>query len=274
MNIKITKFKVFSWLAVVAMTVMSIWSFVLAIAPATVTDSFDDSSKIASIASVTVAGGVVALSVASSWTCGDTLIDSRDAQVYTTVLIGSQCWMAENLNVGTKVAVSTYPQGTDCSTASAIEKYCYSDSDANCTTYGGLYEWSQAMCGLTTEGTTGICPTGWHIPTHDEYTTLELAVCTSESCATDFPYDVITTGWRGTNEGTTLKTVNASSFSGLLSGSTYSGSFSSLGSDGDFWSSVQSGANAWGRYLNSGYATVYRDTNAKSYGFSVRCLKN
>ena len=130
------------------------------------------------------------------------------------------------------------------------------------------------MCGSTTLGAQGICPAGWHIPTHDEFTTLERAVCASGTCATDFPFDTSTTGYRGTNEGTNLKTVDAAHFSGLLAGFTNSGSFNYLGSGGLFWSSLQSGSNAWDRYLNSGYATVNRDTDTKALGFSVRCLKN
>ena len=106
-----------------------------------------------------------------AWNCGDALVDSRDSKSYSTVLIGSQCWMRENLNVGTKITSCTngyagvcttggdtvQDQGTSCS---SIQKYCYSDNEANCTTYGGLYQWNQAMCGSTTEGAQGICPTG------------------------------------------------------------------------------------------------------------------
>jgi len=256
--------------------------------PATVTDDFLDTTKIADSTGLTVntSGGTVALAASSSWTCGDTLTDSRDSKTYTTVLIGAQCWMRQNINVGTKITSCTggyvgicttggdtvQNQGTSCDT---IQKYCYSDDENNCDSNGGLYQWNQAMCGSTDAGAQGICPTGWHIPTHDEYTTLELAVCTSGSCATDFPYDASTTGWRGTNEGTTLKTVSATKFSGLLAGNRDSnGSFSNVGTYGNFWTSLPAGANAWGRNLNSSVATVYRYTYGKASGFSVRCLKN
>jgi len=242
--------------------------------PATVTDDFDDSTKIASSVNLTVANSQVALTASSSWTCGDDFTDSRDGKTYGTVLIGSQCWMAQNINVGTMTA-GVNSQGTDCPSAAEIEKYCYSDVEDNCTTNGGLYQWDQAMCGSTTPGVQGICPDGWHIPTHDEFTTLERAVCTSDTCATDFPYDAVTTDWRGTNEGTKLKSGGSSGFNGLLAGLRGTdGSFYDLGSHGYFWSSVQSGTNAWFRILFSGYATVYRYPYGKSYGFSVRCLKN
>jgi len=239
---------------------------------ATVTDSFSDSTKIASSTNVTVdtVNGNVSLSEASSWTCGSALFDTRDAKSYATVLIGSQCWMQENLNVGSKVAGSA----TQTTSTSTIQKYCYSDSEANCTTYGGLYQWDQAMGGSTTAGATGICPTSWHIPTHDEWTLLERTTCTSGSCVADFPYDTTTTGYRGTDEGTTLKN-GAGSFKGLLAGYRNTlGSFTTVGVYTYLWSSFQSGSSAWRRNLYSGNATVNRDTNDKAYGFSVRCLKD
>ena len=181
-------------------------------------------------------------------------------------------------------------QGTSCSApdGSDIQKYCYSDSAGNCTTYGGLYQWDQTMCGgASCNGTgasqpacsspvQGICPTGWHVPSHYEWNLLELAVCTSGTCATDFPYNTSTTYWRGTNEGTKLKTGGTSGFNGLMAGYRYAlGSFSGVTSYAFFWSSFQSSSSkAWGRYLSTSYTTVSRNTNNKSYGFSVRCLKN
>ena len=62
---------------------------------------------------------------------------------------------------------------------------------------------------------------------------------------------------------------------GLLAGNrNTNGSFNNLSSNGNFWSSVQSGSNAWYRGLHSGYATVFRGAYSKAGGFSVRCLKN
>ena len=267
--IKITKFRVFSGLAIAVMTALSIWSYVLAGSPATVTDNFDDSSQIASSTQVTVAGGVVTLSAASTWTCGDTLIDTRDSKTYSTVLIGSQCWMAENINVGTLTA-GLNEQGTDCPSASEIEKYCYDNNEGYCTTYGGLYQWNQAMCGSTTEGATGICPTGWHIPTDAEWYILEYGFwdTITGACASDRTiYDC-------SPAGTQIKSGGGSGFSGLLAGyRSTSGSFSSLFSYALFWSSLQSSSNAWFRRLDSG-AAVSRGTYCKAGGLSVRCLKN
>src|ERR1035437_6990878 len=69
-----------------------------------------------------------------------TMTDARDGTVYNIVQIGTQCWMAQNLNYGTYTAIAT-GQGTPGT------KYCYGDNTANCTTYGGLYEWTNMMNG-------------------------------------------------------------------------------------------------------------------------------
>lgn len=255
---------------------------VFAASPAT--DTFTDTTKIAASTNITVdtGAGQVKLSVIP-WFCGDTLTDSRDGQTYATVLIGSQCWMAEHINYGTMIAGAS--DQTDNATP---EKYCYSDTAANCTSDGGLYQWGEAMqyaasCNGTgappndacTTPVQGICPTGWHIPSHYEYTALEREVCTSGTCATDFPYDESTAGWLGTDEGTNLKVGGLSGFDGLLSGyRDTDGSFSSRGTNAYVWSSLESGSNAWRRSLYSGYATVFRSAGSKLYGFSVRCIKD
>ena len=246
--------------------------------PIIVTETFHDSTKIAFSSGVVVdtTNGAISLAASSSWACGSMLIDTRDGKNYSTVLIGSQCWMQQNLNIGTMISStsSTSNQGTNCSSAIAIQKYCYNNDLAQCGTGGGLYQWNQTMCGSVTAGAQGICPTGWHVPTHDEFTLLERTTCTSGTCATDFPYDMSTTGWRGTNEGTTMKNMSLS-FRGVLTGFRFTdGSFGYGGTFTYFWSSVGSGGSAWSRSLGSGYTAVDRFTYAVAYGFSVRCLKN
>jgi uncharacterized protein (TIGR02145 family) len=134
----------------------------------------------------------------------------------------------------------------------------------------------------------GICPTGWHIPTHDEWTTLERAVCTSGTCATDFPYDNTTTNYRGTDEGGKLKetgythwispntgATNSSNFFALPGGYRITvGSFYFVSYFGYWWTATESGALAWSRYLYYNNAQVTRSTLSKAYGFSVRCVKD
>jgi len=249
-----------------------------------VTDTFTDETKIASKTNIFVDTTAGQVKLAESWSCGQSITDSRDGKEYATVLIGSQCWMAQYINVGTLLAGANNMSNDDAS----IEKYCYNDTESNCTSDGGLYQWGEAMQYATSCNGTGsppndacaspvqgICPSGWHIPSHYEYTTLEREVCNSGSCASDFPYDESTTGWQGTNEGTNLKVGGSSGFEGLLAGyRNTDGSFRNRGTDASLWSSLESGSDAWRRVLNSGYATVYRYADNELYGFSVRCIKD
>ncbi len=217
--------------------------------------------------------------------CGGTLVDSRDGKTYATVLIGTQCWMAENLNIG--IRINSTQGGYQQQNNGTIEKYCYANNEANCDIYGGLYEWPEAMQYVTTEGAQGICPVGWHIPTDNEWKILEGTV-DSQYPVGDPEWDG--TGWRGLDAGGNLKeegtshwnspntgATNSSGFTGLPGGyrSRYSGSFGHLGYYGYFWSSSQNDAFiAWLRYLVYNSAYVYRHYYFKEYGFSVRCLKD
>ena len=290
---KALRYAVLLWLifslTVGGLGIYSLQHAVKLLAASPVTDTFTDTSKIATSTNMTVSGGQLKLSVVP-WSCGDTLTDSRDSKTYATVLIGSQCWMKQNINIGTRIA------GTSNQTDNAtIEKYCYSDTDANCDTTnnpnypdGGLYQWDEAMqYAASCNGTgappddacatpvQGICPSGWHIPSHYELTTLERAVCTSGTCATDFPYDTTTTDWRGTDEGTKLKPNGSSGFEGNFAGYRKTdGSFSNRGAGASVWSSLESGSNAWSRDLGSGDAAVSRNAFSRLYGFSVRCVQD
>lgn len=81
-----------------------------------------------------------------------------------TVTIGSQVWMADNLDIGQKISVLTQQTNNG-----QIEKWCYNDLEANCEKFGGWYQWGEAMEYLSLEGSRGICPEGFHIPTYDEW---------------------------------------------------------------------------------------------------------
>jgi len=86
-------------------------------------------------------------------------------QTYNTVKVGNQCWFRENLNAGEMIHSSLYSSNNGI-----IEKYCYDNNPANCTRYGGLYLWSEAMNYDTDQ--TGICPPGWRIPRQNDFTDL------------------------------------------------------------------------------------------------------
>ena len=175
--------------------------------------------------------------------------------------IGTQTWAKANLNVGTRIAAASAQ--TNNGGTNTVEKYCYGDTDAGCTNtdangivYGGLYQWDEAMKYVTTEGAQGICPTGSHIPTDAEWTTLETYLGSATA-------------------GTQLKSGGTSGLNMPLSGYHYTvGSFDDLSSYAYLWSSSGSGTSAWDRGLDSGSATVFRYTDDKAVGVSVRCVGN
>ena len=110
-----------------------------------------------------------------------------------------------------------------------IQKYCYANDPANCNTYGGLYQWKEAMKYLEVDGAQGICPSGWHIPTVAEFQALQTAVNDNGNSLKAIGQG--SGGGAGTNE---------SGFSALLCGSrTYTGGWGAFGAYVDFWSSTK-----------------------------------
>jgi uncharacterized protein (TIGR02145 family) len=109
------------------------------------------------------------LVIKTAFVCGTSTVLDADGNSYNTVLVGTQCWMDKNLNVGVKLAsVSTEPSNNGI-----VEKWCYDDNNSKCATYGGLYNWNEAMGYVTTEGSRGICPDQFHIPSELEWHQLE-----------------------------------------------------------------------------------------------------
>ena len=210
------------------------------------------------------------------WNCGDPFVDARDSQSYTTVEIGTQCWMAENLNIGTMINGSN---NQSQQTPEVIEKYCYDNNTANCDEYGGMYQWNEMMQYVTTPGIKGICPDNWRLPTDAEWCTLEQFVDPTITCSS--------ISWRGVDGGSKLKEAgtthwqspntgtNSSGFTALPGGSCSTGGyFAGLTATGYWWSSSESGSSAWSRCLYYNSAKVSRYYFYKSYGFSVRCLRD
>jgi len=212
--------------------------------------------------------------------CGGKTSIAYSGQRYDLAVIGNQCWFAQNLNVGTKLASgSTVPSDNN-----KIEKWCYDNDDANCNNYGGLYTWAEAMqldpscntsscVGFVNVNHQGICPVGWHIPTDEEYKALEsfLGVCSGSGTGC---IDAI--GWRGTDQGTQLKSGGSSGFNFLLAGyNNMVGSFVNQDISGLLWSASENyGAYTWARFFYSSEAGVNRYFYDKKYGYSVRCLRS
>lgn len=101
--------------------------------------------------------------------CGIAKVNDSVGNIYSTIAVGTQCWMGENMNTGVMM-----PSGKFQSDNRIVEKYCYNYEENNCLADGGLYSLGEAtQYNFSTEGIKGICPTGWHIPTDKEWHTLE-----------------------------------------------------------------------------------------------------
>lgn len=211
--------------------------------------------------------------------CGNPLLDTRDNQTYNTVQIGLQCWMAENLNIG-----STLQFGTeDASNNGIIEKFCYGNNVSNCTEYGGLYDWNEMMQYVTTEGTQGICPPGgWYLPTDNEWKTLEGTV--------DSQYGVGYPEWdnilfRGFDAGLNLKSsigwfggneTDPFGFNALPAGGFDAAmdNWFGIGEGTGFWTSTpENNFSSYYRGLDGGFSSVIRFNTFNISLLSVRCVK-
>ena len=194
-----------------------------------------------------------------------TITDSRDGKTYKTVQIGTQLWMAENLNVG----ITRY-QDSPMTNDGVLEKYCYNDDVSNCDIYGAWYSWDEMMQYNSSDngtiGTTkGICSTGWHIPTHSEWMEL-ISSLGGNNVAGGKMKETGTTHWNSPNTGAT----NESGFTALPG--SYNGF--EIGRIAVFWSATN-GSAPYHTYINydSAKTTVTNNTNRNWYS-SVRCLKD
>jgi uncharacterized protein (TIGR02145 family) len=189
-----------------------------------------------------------------------------------TIIIGQQEWMKYNLNVGTMV------QGTATQTDNGtVEKYCYQNLESNCNTYGGLYQWNEAMQYATAEGSQGICPDGFHIPTNAEWNVL-LEYLGGIYSAGGKIKETGTAHWKGMRPARPLNidATNESEFTALPGGIRWhSGAFYYIQVDGNFWTSSE--VNGTTAYYGGAMYSTKNATNGQFYkpeSLSVRCLKN
>ncbi len=207
--------------------------------------------------------------------CSPATVD-YGGMTYHTLLIGTKCWLQENLNIGTKIPLSQSQTNN-----SILEKYCYNDDEANCTTYGGLYQWNEAMQYVTTEGVQGICPSGWHFATKSEWdalATLAGNLITTHGAQVlkeaGFAHWESSGGLSGTND--IGFTVLGAGYAGLTYGSPY---FIYAQERSGIWTSKQyEGAGNTYAYSNefwyNSYSIYVNQTYPKTLGFSVRCVKD
>ena len=195
-------------------------------------------------------------------------VTDYDGNVYKTVKIGDQWWMAENLKVTHYRKGEVIPNVTDNTAWSNLTTgaYCeYDNNSENVETYGRLYNW------YAVSDSRNIAPEGWHVPTDAEWSTL-VTYLGGASVAGGKLKETGTTHWNSPNVGAT----NESGFAALPGGSrSNNGYFNLLGYYAYFWSSTESGSNcAWSRTLYYVIASVYRYDDGKQYGFSVRLVRD
>jgi uncharacterized protein (TIGR02145 family) len=197
-----------------------------------------------------------------------TQIADVDGNIYNTVTIGTQVWMAENLKT-TKFNDNTdIPSITDNAAWSTLLSpgYCWFNNDQTSykATYGALYNWYTANTGL-------LCPTGWYVPSDADWTEL-LNSLGDENFAGGKLKEAGITHWQSPNSGAT----NESGFTALPGGNRKEdGTFYDVGNFGYWWSSTKYYYPiAFLRYLYYNSSTFNKVSYDKKNGFSVRCLKN
>jgi uncharacterized protein (TIGR02145 family) len=204
---------------------------------------------------------------AQDFECGDNITDSRDGKTYRTVLIGNQCWMAENLNYGEMV--SDFQQQDN----ELPEKTCYENNEENCNIYGGLYIWNEAI-DWQTASDQGICPTGWHRPAEGEFRMLVDFLGEDDAGRKLKATKNHEPAWDGNNE---------SGFTAIPAGVGHEFNFGRLGHWSIFWTSTEKDEEyAWFAQLDNywypfppKYKKLYIGNHfLKDNGFSVRCLKD
>ncbi|MFA6571574.1 MAG: FISUMP domain-containing protein, partial [Bacteroidota bacterium] len=184
------------------------------------------------------------------------------------VWIGTQIWSCTNLAVTTYRDGSTIPQVTDPTAWSNLTTgaWCYYNNDPSMgPIYGKLYNW------YAVNDPRGLAPTGWHVPSEAEWTTLTTYLG-GESVAGGKLKETGYTHWQSPNTGAT----NESGFSALPGGyRNEGGTFADIGLRDDWWSSTEYLATtAWYSWVNYSNATLSRDRTIKGYGFSVRLIKD
>jgi len=203
-----------------------------------------------------------AAAAASTDIVSGTFTDSRDGKTYRTVGIGKLTWMAENLNFETE------------------KSSCYDNADSNCTKYGRLYNWNDAMTA---------CPAGWRVPSDEDWDCLALAVGGQrvEHGYVGYYWKFAgkklksTTGWNdcGCEDDNGIPISGNGTddfvFSALPGGGGYGGSFYGAGSLGDWWSATEGGASdAWSWSMNSDDDYVGRSNSGKTGLLSLRCVRD
>jgi uncharacterized protein (TIGR02145 family) len=195
------------------------------------------------------------------------IVTDIDGNLYQTVVIGTQTWMAENLkttkfNSGIAIPLVTISSSWLSQTTSA---YCWFNNTETSykNSYGALYNWFTVSTG-------NLCPIGWHVPSDSEWIILA-SYLGGENVAGGKLKETGITHWNSPNIGAN----NESGFTGLPGGVRSTAGFYNLGSSGYWWSSTESNSEiALDRILKSSEGILTKGSHGKFMGFSVRCIKD
>jgi uncharacterized protein (TIGR02145 family) len=181
--------------------------------------------------------------------CGGNVKDVRDNKQYSTIQIGAQCWLAEDLNYGTEILFTTH-QRDNC----LAEKYHNPGSSIQHP--ASLYQWDELMCYTEISAEQGLCPPGWHVPSEAEWNILF--------------NNYINNGFAGA----VLKTTGYSGFNALVLGAEfYNALYNYSDFAGFYWSSDSHGfSKAWAHGMNSIDPSVSLYPSSRSNAFSARCI--
>jgi uncharacterized protein (TIGR02145 family) len=196
-------------------------------------------------------------------------VSDIQGNIYKTVTIGNQTWMAENLKTtkyrNGELIKTTSPDTKDIRSEIAPQyQWAYEGKDGNADDYGRLYTW------YTVTDSRGVCPLGWHVPTDADWSTL-ITFLGGEVVAYSKLKESGQIHWNKYDTGT-----NETGFTALPGGLRNSkGSFDDIGNTCNFWSTTENGtSDAWYRLMDYNLNTVHRFLFLKRNGFSVRCVKN
>ena len=204
--------------------------------------------------------------------CGSSTVTDIDGNVYNTVLIGNQCWTQSNLKTSKYRNGDNIPTGlnnSDWFNTTSGAYAIYNNDPVNDGLYGKLYNH------YSVTDSRGLCPTGWHIPSDAEWTTLENHLGGSSVAGGALKSTAMQPspgGWASPNAGA----INSSGYSALASGFRLdNGAFNYISYYTKWWSSTLiSSFNAWYRNLDYDHSFFGRSNDYVTYGFSVRCLKD
>lgn len=199
-----------------------------------------------------------------------TQLSDIDGNIYSTVVIGIQVWMVENLKVIRYNDGTNIPLVTDNGQWGSLKSssYCWYNNDISYKNRLGAIYSGYVVFNATSKN---VCPVGWHVPTDGDWTTLTTFLG-GETVSGGKLKETGTTIWESPNNGAT----NETGFSALPGGERNpDGSFDKYGFGGYWWSSSLSTLTAaWYRYMDRNYPTVARSNIDKSLGYSIRCLRD